>query len=121
MKVELELPPLPGGWANGPVDIGHGQPPPKSMVLVFGKWVHAFSGDKSHHIYAARKWQPAIVTAGVLAPGWIVIDEDGVPWNSDVKPTWDDAAREWAGVNMYALRLSETPQVTGRNAIWEIK
>lgn len=121
MKVELELPPLPDGWATGPVEIGYGEPPQKSIVLVWGKWVPAVGREANHQLYAVRKWQPQIVTAGILAPGWLVIDEDGTPYHSIPKPLWCEDAIEWSSSGMHLIPLSEHPQVTGRNAIWEIK
>jgi hypothetical protein len=120
MKAEIELPPLPVGWASGPVEIGYGVPPAISLVLADGEWCAWRIKDKQY-VYALRQWQPAIVTAGVLSPGWLFIDSDGVFYHSGSKPEWDDDAGEWAGVWRSFLSLRETPQVTGRNAIWEIK
>lgn len=121
MRAEIELPPLPDGWADGPVEIGYGEPPRDSLYLWCGEWKPSSTVIIASWVYAVRKWQPAIVTAGVLSPGWVVIDPDGTFWHSDTKPTWDEDAGDWAGSNLACQRLRETPQVTGLKAIWEIK
>jgi hypothetical protein len=120
MKVEIELPPLPVGWASGPVEIGYGVPPAASWVLAAGQWCGWRIKD-TQYIYAVRKWQPAIVTAAVLSPGWLFIDSDGACYHSGSKPEWDDDVGEWAGARPFFLSLQETPQVKGKHAIWEIK
>lgn len=121
MKAELELPPLPEGWANGPVEIGYGQSPIGSMAIYHDTWEPVVSQLICNRIYAVRKWQPAIVTAGLLEPGWIVIEECGTYYVSHFRPSWSAESREWASEYMRCLPLREMPQVTGENAIWEIK
>jgi hypothetical protein len=121
MKVEIELPPLPVGWASGPVEIGYGVPPAVSWVLADGEWCGWRIKDKQY-VYALRKWQPAIVTAGVLSPGWVVIDANTSCYHSSgPKPQWNESTCEWRGFCLSLISLRESPQVTGRNAIWEIK
>lgn len=119
MKTEIELPPLPDGWADGPVEIAYGVPPVGSLVLIMGQW--STLPATLTGIYAVRKWVPAIVSSGLLQPGWLVIDEDGAYWHSERTVNWSEDAREWNGFSFTRLYLRESPQVTGRNAIWEIK
>lgn len=123
MKTELELPPLPEGWADGPVEIKYGVPTKGSLTLTlqYGNWIPSPLYPAWQHVYAVRKWQPAIVTAGVLAPGWVVIDPHGTYFYSRKGPWWCDENVQWAGVALHCLCVLETPQITGRNAIWEIK
>lgn len=123
MKAEVELPPLAGNWADGDVEIKYGVPPSVCLYLWYGEWVATKPGiPASPQIYAVRRWVPKIVTAGVLEPGWIVIDTDGTAWFGEKQIEWSDEANEWMSqASMCRLPLSETPQVTGKKAIWQIK
>lgn len=119
MKVEIELPDLP----DGDFEIFHGVPPDKNcLVLYQGQWERVHLTLSKPHIYAVPipKWTPKIVTAGVLAPGWLVIDPDGTPWYSRIKPVWNENALAWDKIDSVRLRLKEAPSIAGRNAIWEI-
>ena len=120
MKAEIELPPLPDDWADGPVEIRYGVPPIGSMVLTRIGWGWR-SGSDAPFVHAVKKWVPQIVTAGFLEPGWLVIEECGTYYLSHFKPSWCTEAREWGGEYMRCLPLREMPQVTGEHASWEIK
>lgn len=120
MNTKIELPPLPDGWADGPVEIRYGLPPLGSMVLTCFGW-DAATGADTPFVHAVKKWVPAIVQSHLLQAGWLVIDEAGAYWYSERPVSWSDDAREWKGFSFTRLYLRETPQLTGRNAIWEIK
>jgi hypothetical protein len=118
MKVELELPDLPDDWARGPFDYGYGVPPSGAVVLTErGRRHH--NGSENIWVYAVHKWTPAIVTAGVLATGWVVIDKDGA-WFCKSYPSYDSGMGWGSPTRKNRLHLRETPQVIGPKAIWKI-
>lgn len=119
MKVELELPDLPDDWAKGPFDFGYGAPPSGAVVLTETGW-RDHNGSKNIWVYAAHKWTPAIVTAGVLATGWVVINDDHSVWFCKSYPHYENSRTGWVSPLMHRLCIRETPQVTGPKAIWKI-
>lgn len=55
MKVELELPPLPNGWANEDVVVEFGHAPKQSLILSGGGWVPVDVFFTGLRVYAVRK------------------------------------------------------------------